>query len=76
MMTAWFYVLVVMSDSPYLKPGQEIVSNEAYYSEESCAKAARLVAQGLFVKEGTKYGYRCKPVDYEPPNLDKPKENK
>ena len=70
-MATWFYVLVVMSDSPYLKPGQEIVSNEAYFSEQTCAENARLIAQSLFVKEGTKYGYRCQKVDYEPPQLPK-----
>ncbi len=68
-MATWFYVLVVISDSPYLKPGQEIVSSQCYYSEQECAKSARLIAQGLFVKEGTKYGFRCVKVDYEPPNL-------
>jgi hypothetical protein len=70
-MATWFYILVVIGDSPYLKPGAEIVSHDAYFSEQSCAENARLVAQSLFVKEGTKYGYHCKQVDYEPPRLDR-----
>lgn len=71
-MVTWFYVLVVISNSPYLKPGHEIVSSEAYFSEQSCAESARLIAQALYIKEGTKYGFRCQRVDYEPPRIDKP----
>lgn len=69
-MAVWFYVLVVLSGSPYLKDGHELPpSNDAYFSEQGCAEHARLIAQALYVKEGTKYGFRCVKVDYEPPNL-------
>ncbi len=70
-MAVFFYVLVVIEagGAGLLKPGQEIVGSTPYYSEASCEEAARLVAQGLFVKEGTKYGFKCVPVDYEPPRI-------
>ena len=69
-MAVYFFVLVAMSNSPYLKDGDELPpSKQAYFSEASCAADARLIAQSLFIKEGTKYGFKCVKVDYEPPNL-------
>lgn len=68
----WRYVLQVLEEGspPLLKKGQELAQSDYAFSRESCAEKARLIAQALFVKEGTKYGYRCVRVDYEPPDLD------
>ena len=67
-MAAFFFVLVVVSGGS-LKPGAEIVSSKSYFSEQSCAENARLIAQSMFIQDGTRYGFRCVKVDYEPPNL-------
>lgn len=50
-------------------PSVPIVGSSAKYSMQSCEADARLVAQGMFVSSGNKYGFRCDRVEYEPPNL-------
>jgi hypothetical protein len=52
-------------------PTKPIPSSTYWYSLESCEKDARLVAQGMYVASGDKYGFKCVKVDYEPPNLTK-----
>lgn len=71
-METWRYILVVLEEGtpPRLKKGAETVGSAGYFSRQTCAEEARLIAQSLFVKEGTKYGYRCVRVDYEPPDMD------
>ena len=72
-METWRYVLVSIEPGRNCPPkGFEIVGSTAYFSKATCAEEARLIAQSLFVKEGTKYGFRCVKVDYEPPELDMP----
>ena len=74
-MAVFFYVLVVLDPGPTsgLKVGFEQVGERQYFSESSCKEDARLIAQALFAKSGIKYGFKCKPVSYEPPDLDKSK---
>lgn len=49
--------------------GQEIIGKESYYSENSCKENAYRIAQGMFISSGQKYGFKCKPVKFEPPFL-------
>lgn len=67
----WRYVLVSIEPGPNTPPkGYEVVGSGAYFSRETCAEDARLIAQSLFVTTGTKYGFRCVNVDFAPPDLD------
>lgn len=50
-------------------PTVPIVSSQSKYSLGACEQDARLVAQGMFVSSGNKYGFYCRRVDYEPPKL-------
>lgn len=50
-------------------PKVHIAGTVSYHSEASCATDARVIAQGMFVMSGNRYGFKCKRVDYEPPNL-------
>jgi hypothetical protein len=50
-------------------PSTPVASSQSWYSEQTCAAEARLVAQGMFASSGDKYGFKCKRIDFEPPNL-------
>jgi hypothetical protein len=68
----WYFTLVCIS-GPHCTPGTALPaeqSSDANFSVKSCEETARAIAQYLFVKTGDKYGYKYKPVEYEPPNLD------
>lgn len=61
----WRYILVALDDSKI-----EIVGSKAYFSRDTCAAEARLVAQGMLLTDKRKYGFRCVQINYEPPDLD------
>jgi hypothetical protein len=69
----WFFVLICVSGS--CTPGMELPPRKPNYeyafSKQSCEQYAFEMAQAMFVTDGSKWGYRCKQVDYQPPNLDK-----
>lgn len=68
MLKTFFAIYICMSGPTC--PNVPITGEREYYSQRTCEESARLVAQGMFVKSGDKYGYKCVAVDYEPPKLD------
>lgn len=66
-MNTWLAIYICLSGPTC--PKVPIVSTQPKYSEPSCESAARLVAQGMYVQSGDKYGYRCERVEYEPPRV-------
>jgi len=67
MLKTFFAVYICISGSTC--PQTPIIGKEEYYSQQTCENDARLIAQGMYVATKDKYGYKCEPVDYEPPNL-------
>lgn len=71
----WYFILVCVGGTcttgHELSPAKAGGAYDAAFSLASCEEYARTIAQAMFVKDGSKYGYKCKQVDFEPPNLDK-----
>ena len=68
----WMYILKLMKSGGKFSPeiGHEIVSSKAYFSKETCAEEARLIAQAMFISTGgDEYGFKCVQVEYDPPEL-------
>lgn len=72
MLAVFFSVLICIS-GPFCDKhiGHEIVGKKGYFSKTSCEEDARLIAQAMWVDTKDKYGYRCVPVDYTPPKIEK-----
>jgi hypothetical protein len=64
--TAWSAIYTCLENCP---KNHRMPSSRTWYSEQSCEENARLIAQGMYAMDGSKYGFECKPVDFEPPNL-------
>lgn len=67
-MTAWMALYICLSGC---SSDIRIPSNRVWYSQSDCEAGARLIAQGMYVLSDGKqrYGFQCREVDYEPPNL-------
>ena len=74
--SVWYFILICVGGS--CQVGQELSplkaggDYDAAFSQTSCEDYARKIAQAMYVKDGSKYGFKCKLVEYDPPNLDRP----
>ena len=67
--SVWFAIYTCLSGPSC--PKDDFTTQKAYFSKQSCEYDTKLIAQSMFITSKNKYGFRCVPVEYDPPNLEK-----